>query len=125
GEEGVALLMRVAGVAPRSVIICAGASQRDLVDVGGRERRLDRRRIFGSAPEALAGGARALIALAVNGSPQDVAVSLLGRPPDQLDIASDQALVGGYQLTRVVAEPARRRLAGQIAATWPPAHHAL
>lgn len=125
GEEGVALLVRIAGVAPRAVIICAGASQRDLVDAGVRERRMDRRRIFGSAPEALASGARALIALVVNGSPQDVAVSLLGRPPDQIVIPWEQATVGGYQLPRVVTEPARRRLAGQIAATWPPGHHAL
>jgi malate dehydrogenase len=125
GDEGLMLLKRLIGLAPSAIIVCAGASQRDLVDGGVRELHIDRRRILGSAPEALASGARALVALAVNGSPQDVAVSILGNPPAQTIIPWDDAAIGGYRLTRLVDEPTRRRLDSRITAMWPPGPHAL
>jgi malate dehydrogenase len=125
GEEGLMLLKRLIGLAPSAVIVCAGASQRDLVDGGMRELHIDRRRILGSAPEALASGARALVALAVNGSPQDVAVSVLGNPPAQTIIPWDDAAIGGYRLTRLVDDPTRRRLDSRIRAMWPPGPYAL
>src|SRR3984885_9946572 len=81
GDEGWLLLKRLTQTAAGAVIVCAGASQRELVDRGVRELRFRRERLFGSAPEALAGGARALVALAANGSPRDVALSVLGVPP--------------------------------------------
>jgi malate dehydrogenase len=125
GEEGVMLLKRLIGLVPSAVIVCAGASQRDLVDRGMRELHIDRRRILGSAPEALASGARALVALAVNGSPKDVAVSVLGNPPAQIVIPWDDAAIGGYRLSRLVNEPTRRRLSSRIMAMWPPGPHSL
>src|SRR5438034_6814226 len=48
GEDGLMLLKRLIGLAPSAVIVCAGASQRDLVDGGMRELHIDRRRILGS-----------------------------------------------------------------------------
>src|SRR5260370_38209932 len=53
-EEGLLLLTRLTRTAPRAAILCAGASCRELIDRGVRELRIDRRRLFGSAPEALA-----------------------------------------------------------------------
>jgi malate dehydrogenase len=125
GEDGLLLLKRLTQTASGAVIVCAGAAQRDLVDRGVRELRFMRARLFGSAPEALAGGARALVALAVNGSPRDVALSVLGVPPHHTVIPWADATFAGFELTRLVDEPSRRRLAARVAALWPPGPYAL
>jgi malate dehydrogenase len=125
GDEGLFMLRRVAQMASSAVILCAGASQRELVDRGVRELHLSRTRVFGSAPEAFANGARALVALAVNGSPRDVALSALGVPPSHLVIPWDSAAAAGQSLSRALDAPTRRRLAARIAAMWPPGPHAL
>jgi malate dehydrogenase len=125
GEEGAQLAGRLARMAPRAVLLCAGAAQREVVDRAVREQHLDRRRIFGSAPEALCSGARALCALAANGSPQEVALSVLGNPPEQTVFLWEHATIGGIALTSILAEPVRRRLAARIAASWPPGSYAL
>src|SRR6185369_5061443 len=82
-------------------------------------------RLFGSAPEALVGGARALVALAVHASPRDVALTVLGVPPAYTVIPWEEATVGGFALTRLVDEPTRRRVAARAAALWPPGPYAL
>ena len=124
GASGLLLLKRIAQMAPRGVILCAGATQRELVDRGVRELHLNRSRLFGSAPEALVGGARAIVALAVNGSPRDVAVSVLGVPPAQIVIPWEDAPIAGFSITRRLDEPTRRRLGARVAAPWPPGPHA-
>jgi malate dehydrogenase len=125
GEEALQLVRRLAQMAPGAVVLCAGASQREIVDRAIRELRLDRARLFGSAPEALAGGARALVALAVQGSPRDVALTVLGVPPGHTVIPWEEVTVAGLALTRLVDEPTRRRLASRVAALWPPGPYAL
>jgi malate dehydrogenase len=125
GEEGALLLKRLTQTASGAVILCAGAAQRELVDRGVRELHMRRERLFGSAPEALAGGARAMVALALNGSPRDVALSILGVPPAQTVIPWEDATIAGFALTRLVNEPTRRRVAARVTALWPPGPHAL
>ena len=125
GDEGAQLLKRLATLAPRAVLLCAGASAREMIDRAVRELRVERTRVFGSAPEALASGARALSALAANGSPRDVALSLVGNPPGQTVLLWEHATVGGIALTSLLAEPERQRLARRIAAVWPPGPYAL
>jgi len=125
GEEGLHLLKRLAQSARGSVILCAGASQRELVERGVRELKFARTRLFGSAPESLAGAARALVALAVNGSPREIALSVLGVPPGHIVIPWSEATVGGFALTRLVDEPTRRRLSARINALWPTGPYAL
>lgn len=125
GEEGLLLLKRLTQTASGAVILCAGAAQRELVDRGVGELHMRRERLFGSAPEALAGGARAMVALALNGSPRDVALSILGVPPAQTVIPWEDATIAGFALTRLVGEPTRRRLAARVTALWPPGPHAL
>jgi len=125
GEAGVLLLKRLTQTAAGAVILCAGAAQRELVDRGVRELHMRRERVFGSAPEALAGGARAMVALALNGSPRDVALSILGVPPAQTVIPWEDATIAGFTLTRLINEPTRRRLAARVTALWPPGPHAL
>jgi malate/lactate dehydrogenase len=123
-SEGWLLLKRLSASAS-AVIICAGASQRELVDRGVRDLRFRRDRLFGSAPEALAGGARALVALAAAGSPRDVALSVLGVPPHHTVIPWEDATMAGFALTRVLDEPTRRRLSARVTALWPPGPYAL
>jgi malate dehydrogenase len=125
GEDALMLLKRLSHVAPDAVILCAGALQRELIDRGVRELKIARGRLFGTAPDALAGGARALIALAVDGSPQDVAIAILGVPPAHTVIAWEDATISGAALTRSLDEPTRRRLAARIPALWPPGPYAL
>jgi malate dehydrogenase len=125
GEEALQLVRRLAQLAPRAVVVCAGASQREVVDRAIRELHVERARLFGSAPEALASGARALVALAVQGSPRDVALTVLGVPPGHTVIPWEEATVAGLALTRLVDEPTRRRLVSRVAALWPPGPYAL
>src|SRR4051812_3821936 len=125
GEEGLQLVGQLARSAPAAVILCAGAAQRELIDRGVRELRIGRTRLFGSAPEALAGGARALVALAANGSPRDVSLTVLGVPPSHTVIPWEDATLGGFALTRLVDEPSRRRIVSRVAALWPPGPYAL
>jgi len=125
GEEGLALLKRLIGSARAAIVVFAGATQRDLVERGAGEPGIDRARIFGSAPEALAGGARALAALAVDGSPRDISLSVLGVPPDHTVIPWADATIAGFALTRLIDEPARRRLTARVNALWPPGPYAL
>jgi malate dehydrogenase len=125
GDDGWLLLKRLTQTAADAVILCAGAAQRELIDRGVRELRFRRERLIGSAPEAFASAARALVALAVNGSPRDVALSVLGTPPQHVVMAWEEATLGGFVLTRLLDEPARRRLQARVAATWPPGPYAL
>src|SRR5205085_12502198 len=67
-DEALLVVKQLAASAPKAQIIRAGASHHELVERGVRDLRIDRRRLFGTAPEALAAGARALIALAIDGS---------------------------------------------------------
>jgi len=125
GEDGLLLLKRLMQTARGSVILCAGASQRDLVERGVRELKFSRTRLFGSAPESLAGAARALVALAINGSPRDIALSVLGVPPSHTVIPWADATAGGFALTRLLDEPTRRRLSARINALWPTGPYSL
>jgi malate dehydrogenase len=124
-DPAMLLLKRIHDFAPQALIVCAGASHCDLVGRGVRELHVSRTRLFGSAPEALAGGVRALAAIEANGAPSDVSLSVLGIPPHHLVIPWEDATVGGFALTRVLSEPVRRRLDGRVAALWPPGPYAL
>jgi malate dehydrogenase len=125
GDEGMLLLKRIFQTNKRAIVICAGALQRELVDRGPIELGCTRERLFGSAPEAMRSAARAMVALELNVSPRDVALSVLGVPPAHMVIPWGEATVGGFALTRTLDEPARRRLAFRIPALWPPGPVAL
>ena len=125
GEDGLMLLKRIVEIAAGGVILCAGASQRELIERGVRELHVRRERLFGSAPEALAAAARAIVAIETDGSPRDVALAVLGVPPSHIVIPWEDATIGGFALTRVLDEPSRRRIGARIAALWPPGPYAL
>ena len=105
GEEGLALLRRIVRSGSRSIIVCAGAAQRDLVERGAREMRIPRTLIFGSAPEALAGAVRAIVALETGGSPADVGLTVLGVPPSQIIVPWEEATIAGLAATESWISP--------------------
>ena len=54
GEDGLMLVRRLQQMARAAVMICAGASQRELVERGVSELGIPRTQLIGSAPEARA-----------------------------------------------------------------------
>jgi len=125
GEPGLALLKRTRELAPKSSIVCAGASQRELVERGVRELHFPRAALIGSAPEALVSGIRAVVASELRASPRDVAVSALGVPPAHVVVPWEDATIAGFALNRVLSEPSRRRIETAIDRLWPPGPYAL
>jgi malate dehydrogenase len=125
GDEALLLLKRMRSGAERSVLIAAGAYQREVVERGVRELGYTRERLVGTAPEALAGALRAIVAVEVDGSPRDVGLTILGVPPDQVVVPWDEATIGGFAATSVLDEAARRRIASRLARLWPPGPIAL
>lgn len=125
GEDGLMLFRRIARCSAASIVVCAGHAQRELIERAVRELHFPRETLFGSAPEALAGAVRALVALETDGSPQDVALTVVGVPPAQVVVPWEEATIGGFAATRVLDEPSRRRLAARVPALWPPGPYAL
>lgn len=136
GEEGLALMRRVlqlGGALRRTVgqpldhrgagaraVICAGAGHANLVERTVRDLGLPRERILGSAPEALASGARALVALEAGCSPADVVLTVIGLPPHRSVVLWEDATIAGYAAVRTLDEPARRRITALVDRLWPP-----
>jgi hypothetical protein len=60
GDAALERLRRVLAVAPRAVLVFAGARQASLLGLAHRELRVPRERLVGTAPEALASAVRAL-----------------------------------------------------------------
>ena len=124
-ESGVDRLRQVAAFSRGAIVICAGAGQRRLVERGVSEVGLDRRRLLGSAPEALRGGLRAIVALEVGCEASEVALTVLGAPPEHVVVPWSQATVGGLSLEAILPPPTHRRLRERTAALWPPGPYAL
>ena len=120
GIEGGALVRRLVALTPESIVLCAGASQREMVENGVREGGAVRQRLLGSAPEALVGAMKALVALEVNGSPGDVGLTILGIPPDRVIVPWDDASIGGLAAWRTLDAGVRRRLGALVPRLWPP-----
>jgi malate dehydrogenase len=125
GEEGLLLLTQLSQIAAHSVVVCAGAGQRQLIADAVRDRSYGSSRLFGSAPEALATAVRAMVALETNGTAAEVGLTVMGVPPAHTVIAWEEATIGGFAATRVLDQAARRRIAARVAPLWPPGPYAL
>jgi len=119
-----AMLANVAGDG-HAPIVCAGASQAWLVAHAVAELNIAPGSLVGSAPLALVSALRALIALELNGSAQDVAITLAGLPPDRLAVAWHTASVRGERLEQVLPPDAMRRIEARLRYLWPPGPYAL
>jgi malate dehydrogenase len=125
GDDGLLLVRRLNAIAPRALFVCADTPHRELVDRSVRELHVSRSRILGSASEAFVAAATAVVALELDVSPRDVALSILGVPPDRIVIAWENAAVSGFALGGTMSEPVRRRMAQRISALWPVGPYAL
>jgi malate dehydrogenase len=125
GEEGVLLLKQLSQLARSAIVLCAGGSQRELVERGVGEHRYSAQRLFGSAPEAFAAALRSVIALETNGSIKDIALTVLGVPPRQTVIPWHTVTIAGFAATDVLSEPVRRRIEMRLEPLWPPGPFAL
>lgn len=119
GDEALALLTSVRAMNPRALILCAGATQSDLVEALVRERDFAPRLIAGTAAEAARSAARHLIALEAGAEAGDVSVAMVGRPPLALFPAWDGASIGGSRAADVLPPPVVTRLERQLAAVGP------
>jgi hypothetical protein len=124
-EAGLALLGRVRSLNATAPIVCAGASQAWLVSHGVAELGIPTTHLVGSAPLALVAALRALVALELNGSAQDVSLTLAGQPPLAVAVAWQTASVNGESLERLLDAPALRRIESRMRYLWPPGPYAL
>lgn len=124
-DSGLVHLRRVAAVNHRAVIVCAGAGHRRLVEHGASEDGLARRRVLGSAPEALRAAVRAIVALEVGCAASEVALTVLGTPPRHVLVPWSQATVGGASLESCLATARLARLRARVSKLWPPGPYAL
>lgn len=124
-DPAAAWMERVAGLSGRAPIVCAGPGAGRLVAWSVRALGVRRARVLGSAPEALAAGLRALIALEADVSPAQVAVQVLGAPPAHPVPVWSGASIGGGRLEDRLSPPALARVRGRVGRRWPPGPYAL
>jgi malate dehydrogenase len=124
GDGGFLLLRQIARLDSTAVIVCAGATQRALLERGVKELDLPRTRLIGSAPFALASALQALVALAVDGSARDVNLTVLGIPPRAV-VPWSGASIAGRALTASLAPHEIASLNDRLASLWPPGPYAL
>ena len=125
GEEGLALVKRLAASSSDAPFVFAGARQADLIRAASQEARLTIQRLLGSATEALASAVAAIVAMEAGCSPTEVSVAVLGSPPASFVVPWSDASIGGYALERVVSQVQLRRLEARVARLWPPGPYAL
>lgn len=127
GEAAVAVLRRLkaGGHLDRAVLICAGATQHTLMQQGFDDLGLTRRRVIGSAPESLASTARALVALEAGAAANQVALMVLGKPPEKFVIPWHEASVAGQSVASVLTPPQMIRVERRLRGLWPPGPNAL
>jgi malate/lactate dehydrogenase len=119
GEEGLALIKRIAAFSPDVPLVFAGAKQSDLIQASSQEGRVPARCLIGSATEALASAVAAIVAMEARCSPNEVSVAVLGTPPAAFVIPWSDASIGGYALERVVSQVQLRRIETRVARLWP------
>ncbi len=127
GETGLGVLRRLSklGCLERGVVICAGSGQRMLMQLGFDELGLSRQRVIGSAPDAIAATARALVAVQARAASYQVSLTVIGRPPDKMVIPWGEASVGGHSVVSMLSAPQLRQLETRLHGLWPPGPNAL
>jgi malate dehydrogenase len=126
-EAALSLLRRLkaGGSLDRSVLICAGATHHALMQHAFDELGLSRRRVIGSSAESLASTARALVALEAGTASNQVALIVLGRPPDRIVIPWSEASVAGHGVASVLRPPQLNQVERRLRGLWPPGPGAL
>lgn len=118
------LLERLQAFAGKAPLVFAGTTDAALLIAGAAARGIPRRRLIGSAPQALQASIAAIVALEARCSVSEVAVSVLGAPPAVV-VPWSEASIGGRALHRVLDASAVARLDARAARLWPPRPGAL
>ena len=125
GDGALRLLAQVRALNPRALIVCAGASQFEIVERMVYEQGAKAASVVGSAPEALRNALIALASLESRSAPRDISLMLLGRPPRHSLVAWNDASIGGQRATDVLDPPAMARMEARLRHLWPPGPLAL
>lgn len=124
GDRGLALVRRLRAAGATAPLVFACPDQTWLVEAAVRELGMPADGVVGTAAAAIAGAARALVALEVNGSGVDVSLHACGRPPACI-IAWSSATIGGSAVADRVSAHRLRAIAAQVAVLWPPGPYAI
>jgi len=124
GDAGIELVRRLLEIAPVAPVLFAGSRHRELIARAVRELGAPRRRLVGSAPEALVSAGRALVAVTGSCSALDVALAVVGMP-DAWIAAWNECTIAGIPAVDVLPPHALRRVEHQLAASWPPGPYSL
>ena len=124
GDTALELVRRVHALAPRAILVAAGARQREVLRAAAVEARVPLTRLVGSAPLAAASAARALAALELDWAAPDISVTMVGVPPRWVAVWS-AATAGGTPLTDLLAAGALARIDDRLRASWPPGPYQL
>lgn len=125
GENGLALLRRLAAIEERTPIICAGGAQRELIASAVGELHISPSRIIGSAPYALEAAVRALAGLAIDASGAEIALRIVGVPPHAAVVAWEEGSAFGQPIAAHLPPHAIAALNGRVPRLWPPGPYAL
>jgi malate dehydrogenase len=124
GEDGLAMLGRIAPYVATAPLIFAGAGQGDLLAQAAGELQMPRTRLIGASPEALASSITAIVAVEASCSPRDVRLTVLGTP-GAFVVPWSEASIGGYALDRVLSQVQLSRIEARAAKLWPPGPYTL
>lgn len=125
GDEGLAMMTRIAPDLAQAPVVFAGPSQADLITALVREGGAARERLVGSAPVAYASAVTAIVAMEARCSPGEVNLTVLGAPPAGFVIPWSEASIAGYALDSVLSQVQLTRLEARVARLWPPGPYAL
>jgi malate dehydrogenase len=125
GEEALALLRQLLRYLGDSPIVFAGSAQADVILAASRELHVRRERLIGSAPEALAGAVKSMVALEAPCSPREISLTLLGAPPRGFVVPWNDAAIAGHSCEGALTQVQLTRIASRVLHLWPPGPHAL
>ena len=124
GDEGWTMLSRLVSYAGSAPMVFAGATQADLMLAAGRDARIARARLIGSAPQAFVAAATAIVAMEANTAATEITLTAVGAPGD-LVVPFSEASIGGYALERVLSQAQIARIQARLVRLWPPGDHTL
>jgi len=124
-EDGLEAVARVAKDAGPAALVFAGTVQDSLLQTLAAEAGVERRRLIGSAPEALAASVRAMVAMEAGCSVTEVMLTVLGRAPRGIVVPWVEASVAGYALEKVLSQAQLARVEARLARLWPPGPYTL
>lgn len=124
-ENGLRLIESLANLNRQAVLVCAGPAHRPLIERAVIEACIPRRRLIGSAPYAFESSLRAIVAVELRCAVSQVALTVLGTPPEQTVVPWSQATVRGFAIPQVLNPTRLARLRDKVGRVWPPGPYAL